>query len=74
MPVPVCLAFDQATGIMLCEDLGDRLLHAALEQCTEADKHRYYREAIAALVRLQVEGRKGFDPPGAGTRLSTTGR
>ncbi|MDH4320731.1 MAG: phosphotransferase [Desulfobulbaceae bacterium] len=60
--VPACYEFDEDSGIVLCEDLGDRLLHAALPDLSDIEKKRWYEEAIQALVRLQVLGRDGFDP------------
>ncbi len=62
VPVPACHDFDPATGILLCEDLGDRLLHTALADQDEAGRRALYHEAIVALVRLQLEGRQGFVP------------
>ena len=60
--VPQCYGYDEPTGIVLCEDLGDQLLHTALADCTAKDKQRLYEEAIDALALLQVKGREGFDP------------
>ncbi len=60
--VPACYDFDENSGIVLCEDLGDRLLHAALPELDDTEKKRWYEGAIQALVRLQVLGREGFDP------------
>ncbi|MDH5299147.1 MAG: phosphotransferase [Desulfobulbaceae bacterium] len=62
VPVPLIHDFDEATGIILCEDLGDQLFHSALAQMSAPEKERLYREAIDALILLQVEGREGFDP------------
>ncbi|MFC1512910.1 aminoglycoside phosphotransferase family protein [Thermodesulfobacteriota bacterium] len=62
VPVPQCYGYDEKSGIILCEDLGDCLLHATLPECSEQEKKRLYEEAIQALVLLQVKGREGFDP------------
>ncbi|MDH3393222.1 MAG: phosphotransferase [Desulfobulbaceae bacterium] len=62
VPVPECYGYDEKTGIVLCEDLGDQLLHSALLNCTSGEKQRLYEEAIDALVLLQVKGCDGFEP------------
>ena len=62
VPVPDCYGFDENTGIVLCEDLGDSLLHTALPDCSRQEKKRLYEEAIDALIQLQVKGKEGFNP------------
>ena len=59
--VPKCYDYDANSGIVLCEDLGDRLLHAALPDLTVQEKKQWYQKAIDALQLLQVKGREGFD-------------
>ena len=69
VPVPALLAYDRARGWLLVEDLGDRDLHAEVRESRAgagpaAAKRvaALYREALDALVRLQVDGAAGFDP------------
>lgn len=72
IPVPAVLAYERARGWLLVEDLGDRDLcaevHDALRRPGDAGtagRERIaalYREALAVLVRLQVDGAEGFDP------------
>ncbi len=62
-PVPELYAFDEQSGLLVCEDLGDVRLHdlvmdrgSSSEQVVE-----YYRQAVVELARMQVRGRKNFD-------------
>ncbi len=58
--VPRCYGYDEKSGIILCEDLGDRLLHGVLADLNQQEKKHLYEEVIRELVRLQVKGREGF--------------
>lgn len=58
IPVPTVFVFNRETGIMLLEDLGDRLL---LDEAIDGDtdtRRKLYEEAIDQLVFLQVESDK----------------
>lgn len=57
--VPEMIAFDQALGILLMEDLGDELLYDRVRR-EPAEAAHWYRLAIEALVALQVKGAPGF--------------
>ena len=61
-PVPELYGFDPASGLTLCEDLGDRRL---LEQVAEQGAEHslpYYESAVRLLARMQIRGSVGFDP------------
>lgn len=62
--VPEIYACDSDSGIVLCEDLGDTLFHAVIQDASlgAADLFTLYRQIIDALVSFQVAGRDGFDP------------
>jgi len=62
VPVPSLLGFDQATGIILCEDLGDRQFQGLIAAGSPAEVARLYRQALEVLLQMQLEGRVGFDP------------
>ena len=74
IPVPGVLAYKRSRGWALVEDLGDRDLFADVRQAlhqelpptgdTDARERvaTLYREALAVLVRLQIDGAAGFDP------------
>jgi aminoglycoside/choline kinase family phosphotransferase len=74
VPVPGVLAYKRSRGWSLVEDLGDRdlytetreALHGALPPASAAAAREHvatlYREALAVLVRLQVDCVEAFDP------------
>ena len=60
--VPAMHGFDPDTGLVLCEDLGDRRL---FEQVREQGIDRavvLYEQTVRQLARMQVRGAAGFDP------------
>ncbi len=61
VPVPAIYAFDPASGVLVMEDLGDVLLYHRLQDKPAADELRaLYRQAIDALLSLQVSARPDF--------------
>jgi len=61
-PVPAIYGFDPATGLALCEDLGERrLFEQGAEQGAEQSMP-YYESAVRQLALMQVRGGHGFDP------------
>ncbi|MFZ5775554.1 MAG: aminoglycoside phosphotransferase family protein [Thermodesulfobacteriota bacterium] len=62
--VPEILGFDPASGLLLCEDLGDTRLHDLVAQDGPASPRveECYRQAVTELARLQVLGSRGFQP------------
>ncbi len=68
VPVPEIHDYDPATGIMICEDLGDTLLHEVVRQQLDGmgGDHELvrclYRRVLEVLVTLQVDGVQGFEP------------
>jgi aminoglycoside/choline kinase family phosphotransferase len=64
VPVPEIYGFDQQTGVLLCEDLGEVLLHRQVTDghWSEAEILRVYLEAIELLAHMQVAGGRGFVP------------
>lgn len=63
-PVPELLAFDEASGLLVCEDLGDVRLHdVVLKHGTDsAEVAALYQQTVAELAKMQVRGREHFDP------------
>lgn len=63
VPVPRPLAFAEDSGLLLIEDLGDvRLFDLARKDGgSGAALMEYYRQAVRALVHMQIEGGRGFD-------------
>ena len=56
--VPRVMEVSGSEGILLLEDLGDRLLQDAAEQSSEAGKKELYRKAIEMLATLQLRGKE----------------
>jgi aminoglycoside/choline kinase family phosphotransferase len=54
--VPEIYEYDEATGVILMEDLGDFTLEERLRGAGEEDVSRLYRQAIEQLLRIQVLG------------------
>lgn len=64
VPVPAILGYDEETGVILFEDLGDLLLHEVVRRLAGQPGKilGWYRKAIDALVTLQLDGCRDFDP------------
>lgn len=63
VPVPEIVAHDPESGLILFEDLGNRLLfHAVREEGWSEGVRRHYRQALAILAHMQLTARAGFDP------------
>lgn len=54
IPVPAFFAIDEAAGLLLMEDLGDRRLEDELEGLDAAGELSFYRECVDILFRLQT--------------------
>ncbi|MEN8134977.1 MAG: phosphotransferase [Thermodesulfobacteriota bacterium] len=62
VPVPRMYGYDPATGIVVCEDLGDRLLQQEVvsENCSDDKLGSIYGQIVELLARMQIEGRQDF--------------
>lgn len=60
--VPELYGWDEESGTLCCEDLGDLRLHQLVVAGSAAEKLHWYRQALRALVGLQLDGAAGFDP------------
>jgi len=63
VPVPELFGFDPATGIVLCEDLGDLQLHGLLldGKSESAQVVALCRQAVEVLLHMQLAGAVGFE-------------
>ena len=64
VPVPELYGFDEQSGLLVCEDLGEQRLHDLVQE-KGADSEqvlRLYRQTVTELARMQVQGREGFNP------------
>jgi len=53
IPVPAIVCDAAAHGLIVLEDLGDVTLEAALQEASEPQIDRWYRQALDLLIRLQ---------------------
>jgi len=61
--VPKIIGFDNESGILLFEDLGDTLLQHEIRRTADPGLIlARYREVIRVLVHMQFSGRQDFDP------------
>ncbi len=63
-PVPELYGFEEQSGLLVCEDLGDQRLHDLVqEKGIDAEQViQLYRQTVSELARMQVRGRDGFKP------------
>jgi len=59
LPVPRILDHDGPRGILVLDDLGDTTLQHALAAAGPSEREQLYREATAAVARLQRESARG---------------
>jgi aminoglycoside/choline kinase family phosphotransferase/GTP:adenosylcobinamide-phosphate guanylyltransferase len=63
IPVPRIFAYDRDSGLVAMEDLGDLHLQRVIHRAANTEEVvRHYRAVIDLLIRIGVEGAKGFDP------------
>lgn len=62
VPTPEIHAFDRATGLVLCEDLGERRLFEQVAEQGPEQTLDCYEQAVRQLARMQVRAAEGFDP------------
>lgn len=60
--VPELFGWDEESGTLCCEDLGDVRLHQLVVASSIETKACWYRQALRDLVALQMDGAAGFDP------------
>jgi len=61
LPVPEIFSQSEDFQYFLLEDLGDETLFNLLGKLSEQEKIFYFKKAISALIRFQVDGIKGLD-------------
>lgn len=64
VPVPELHGFDEESGLLLCEDLGDVRLHDLVLQqgAASAEIAALYQQAVTELAGMQVRSQENFDP------------
>ena len=63
VPVPEMYGYDSRTGLVVCEDLGDRLLHheVGAEHWSVEKLVSFYGQIVELLARMQIDGRRDFE-------------
>jgi aminoglycoside/choline kinase family phosphotransferase len=63
-PVPELYGFDEESGLLVCEDLGDLRLHDLVlaEGPASRQVSALYRQTVTELAKMQVRGRENFAP------------
>ena len=64
VPVPKIYGYDEITGLIVLEDLGEKHFFDLMQDASvsRSEKMQYYRHAIEALAHFQIAGREGFVP------------
>lgn len=60
--VPELYGWDEESGTLCFEDLGDVRLHQQVASCSGEERLHWYRRVMAALVAMQLSAASGFDP------------
>lgn len=60
VPVPEIYGFDQESGQLFVEDLGDKRLYDMLAPASEDEQVHWYKQVVDVLVRMQVQGVEDF--------------
>jgi N-acetylmuramate 1-kinase len=61
VPVPAIHGWQEESGLILFEDLGDTRLHDLAGQGSENNLRPWYRQIIEQLVPMQLAGARGFN-------------
>ncbi|MDH3330163.1 MAG: phosphotransferase, partial [Desulfobulbaceae bacterium] len=61
-PVPELYGFEEQSGLLVCEDLGDQRLHDLIQEKGVDSEQviQLYRQTVSELARMQVRGYQGF--------------
>ncbi|MCI5149937.1 MAG: DUF1679 domain-containing protein, partial [Candidatus Electrothrix sp. MAN1_4] len=63
-PVPELYGFEEKTGLLVCEDLGNQRLHDLVQEKGVDSEQviRLYRQTVTELAKMQVQASQGFKP------------
>ncbi len=62
VPVPKVYGFEEESGSLFVEDLGEQRLHDLLQDAPDAERLAWYQQVTAELVRMQIQGVQRFSP------------
>jgi aminoglycoside/choline kinase family phosphotransferase len=69
LPVAEVYDFDESLGVIIQEDLGDRILREELADLPESERARLLDEAISIIARIQAATPKAFELDSIASRL-----
>ena len=69
LPVAAILDFDEELGVIIQEDLGDRILRDELIEADDAGRERLINEAVSLIPRIQAATSDAFDSGSIASRL-----
>lgn len=69
LPVAEIYAFDEASGIIILEDFGDKILREILQKSDDETRENYLNEAIRLIARIQAATPKAFEMDSIASKL-----
>ena len=69
LPVAEIFAFDENLGVIIQEDMGDRILRDVLLEADDAERDRLILDAVALIPRIQAATETAFDINSIASRL-----
>ena len=69
LPVAEIFAFDEKLGVIIQEDMGDRILRDVLLEADDAERDRLILDAVALIPRIQLATKTAFDTNSIASRL-----
>ncbi|HEX8736046.1 MAG TPA: phosphotransferase [Pyrinomonadaceae bacterium] len=69
LPVAEIYAFDEASGIIILEDFGDKILRDVLQKADDETREDFLNEAIRLIARIQAATPKAFELDSIAARL-----
>jgi len=69
LPVANVLDFDESLGVIVLEDMGDRILRDEILACEDGTRERLITEAIDLIPRIQAATAKAFEMNSVASRL-----
>lgn len=69
LPVAEVLDFDEKLGVIVLEDLGDRILRDEMQDCTDARREELIVGAIDLIPRIQAATAKAFETGSIASKL-----
>jgi aminoglycoside/choline kinase family phosphotransferase len=69
LPVAEIYAFDEASGIIILEDFGDKIMRDVLQKSDDETREDFLNEAIRLIARIQAATPKAFELDSIAARL-----